>query len=101
MKAKGDKLLIMTNRHVAASDAGDPEEPKSELSVVFRSGTPQEQEGPATSFAYDSKKVGDLAVLEVRGVRQPRRRSRRTRRRWSRSSSRRCPPMRRDSHGAG
>ncbi len=49
IKATGDTVLVMTNRHVAVPDAGElPENGKFEISVVFRSGTPQQQELPAT-----------------------------------------------------
>ena len=72
MKVTGDTILIMTNRHVAAPEAAElPSGAKPELSVVFRSGTPQEQEVPAKLLAYDERDVRDLAVLEVKGVRQP------------------------------
>ncbi len=72
MKVTGDTILIMTNRHVAAPDASEmPNGAKPELSCVFRSGTPQEQEVPARLLAYDEREVRDLAVLEVKGARQP------------------------------
>ncbi len=72
IKATGDTVLVMTNRHVAVPDAGElPENAKFEISVVFRSGTPQQQELPATLLAHDDREVRDLAVLEVHGVRQP------------------------------
>ena len=72
MRASGDTLLVMTNRHVVATDPGDlPEGTKAELSVVLRSGTAQAQEVLARLLAADERSVRDLAVLEVRGVRQP------------------------------
>jgi S1-C subfamily serine protease len=72
IKATGDTVLVMTNRHVAAPEAGElPDGAKVELSVVFRSGTAQQQELPALVLAYDERKICDLAVLEVKGVRMP------------------------------
>src|SRR5262245_39059599 len=62
----------MTNRHVAVPDVDElPEGVKPEISVVFRSGTPQQQELPATLLAYDDHDVRDLAVREVKGVQAP------------------------------
>jgi S1-C subfamily serine protease len=73
MKVMGrDTVLIMTNRHVAVPDPGElPEGAKVELSVVFRSGTRQEQQRPATVIAHDRSEIRDLAVLEVTGVTDP------------------------------
>src|SRR4051794_2466347 len=72
IRTTGDTLLIMTNRHVVVPDEGDlPAGAKHELWVVFRSGTPQQQELPATLLAYDDREVRDLAVLEVKGVQAP------------------------------
>ena len=72
MKVTGDTILVMTNRHVASPATGElPEGQKVELSVVLRSGTPQQQELPARLLAYDERDVRDLAVLEVRGVKSP------------------------------
>ncbi len=72
IKATGDTVLVMTNRHVAVPEAGEvPEGAKFEISVVFRSGSPQQQELPATLLAHDDREVRDLAVLEVHGVKLP------------------------------
>jgi S1-C subfamily serine protease len=72
IRATGDTVLVMTNRHVAVPDEGElPEGAKPEIGVVFRSGTPQQQELPATLLAHDDRDVRDLAVLEVKGVRMP------------------------------
>lgn len=72
MRVTGDTVLIMTNRHVAAPSEDElPEKATIELKVVFRSGTPQEQELPARLLASDDREVRDLAVLEVKGVRAP------------------------------
>ncbi len=72
IKSTGDTVLVMTNRHVVVPEAGEvPEGTKVQLSVVFRSGTPQQQELPAQILAHDDREVRDLAVIEVRGVRQP------------------------------
>jgi len=72
IKTTGDSVLVMTNRHVAAPEASElPDGAKVELTVVFRSGTPQQQELPAVVLAYDEREVRDLAVIEVRNVRMP------------------------------
>ncbi len=72
LETVGDVTHIITNRHVAVPDPSEiPEGTKVELSVVFRSGTPQQQEVPATLVAYDRREVFDLAMLEVKGVRSP------------------------------
>jgi S1-C subfamily serine protease len=75
IRAAGDSVLIMTNRHVVVLDEDDlPSSAKGaarELWVVFRSGTPQQLELPATLLAYDDREVRDLAVLEVKGVKSP------------------------------
>ncbi len=72
IKTTGDTVLIMTNRHVVVPEEGDlPQGAKHELLVVFRSGTPQQQELPAQLLAYDEREIRDLAVLEVRGVQNP------------------------------
>ena len=72
IKTTGDTVLIMTNRHVVVPEEGDlPQGAKHELWVVFRSGTPQQQELPAQLLAYDEREIRDLAVLEVRGVQNP------------------------------
>lgn len=72
MTVAGDTVLIMTNRHVASPAADElPPGAKVSLSVVFRSGTPQQQELPARLVAYDEREVRDLAVIEVKGVRSP------------------------------
>ena len=69
IKATGDTVLVMTNRHVVVPEEGEvPEGAKFQISVVFRSGTPQQQELPAQILAHDDREVRDLAVLEVRGV---------------------------------
>jgi S1-C subfamily serine protease/regulation of enolase protein 1 (concanavalin A-like superfamily) len=71
-RVTGDSVLIVTNRHVAAPDFGDlPQGTKVELSVVFRSGTTQEQERPAQLLAFDEDEIRDLAVLEVKQVQNP------------------------------
>ena len=71
-RVAGDSLLVMTNRHVAVPDEGDlPDGVKPELSVVLRSGTAQEQEIPARLVAFDERPAHDLALLEIKGVRQP------------------------------
>ncbi len=70
--AKGDSVTVMTNRHVAVHDDDElPANAKPEIFVVFRSGTPQEQEVPAKLLTFDRRKVTDLAMLEVKGVKQP------------------------------
>ena len=62
----------MTNRHVAVHDDDElPANAKPEIFVVFRSGTPQEQEVLAKLLTFDHRKVLDLAMLEVKGVKQP------------------------------
>jgi len=72
IKTTGDTVLLMTNRHVVVPEEGElPEGAKFEISVVFRSGTPQQQELPAQLLAHDDREVRDLAVLEVRGVKLP------------------------------
>ncbi len=72
IKATGDTVLVMTNRHVVVPEEGElPDGAKYEISVVFRSGTPQQQELPAQLLAHDDREVRDLAVLEVRGVKLP------------------------------
>ena len=72
IRVTGDSLLVMTNRHVAVPDEGDlPAGVKPELSVVLRSGTAQEQEVPARLVTFDERPAHDLALLEVKGVRQP------------------------------
>lgn len=72
IRVTGDTVLIVTNRHVAAPDASDlPPGAKVEMSVVFRSGTPQEQERPARLLAFDEDEIRDLAVLEVKQVQNP------------------------------
>ncbi len=69
IKGIADTVLIMTNRHVAVPDPAEmPKGAKIELSVVFRSGTPQEQELPARLVAFDDREDRDLAMLEVKGV---------------------------------
>jgi S1-C subfamily serine protease len=72
IKATGDTVLVMTNRHVVVPEEGElPEGAKFQISVVFRSGTPQQQELSAQILAHDEREVRDLAVLEVRGVKLP------------------------------
>jgi S1-C subfamily serine protease len=72
IKATDGTVLVMTNRHVAAHDDDDDDEKpgavKPEISVVFRSGRPGEQELPAKLLTFDHRKVLDLAMLEVKGV---------------------------------
>ena len=70
VKVLSDKLLVMTNRHVAVDD-DEPAGAKREIFVVFRSQTPQEQELPAKLLTFDHRYAPDLAMLEVKGVRQP------------------------------
>jgi hypothetical protein len=61
MKTTGDTVLIMTNRHVVVPEEGDlPQGAKHELWVVFRSGTPQQQELPAQLLAYDEREIRDI-----------------------------------------
>jgi len=72
IKVTGDTVLVMTNRHVVAGE--DEERPggaKPEIFVVFRSGAAQEQEAPARLVTFDHRPLLDLAILEVKGVRQP------------------------------
>jgi S1-C subfamily serine protease len=68
--------LVMTNRHVAVHGDDDDDEPgnskvKPEISVVFRSGTATEQEIQAKLLTFDHRPVPDLAILEIKGLRQP------------------------------
>jgi S1-C subfamily serine protease len=74
IKVTGDTVLVMTNKHVVAGE-DDDERPagaaKPDIFVVFRSGTPQEQEVPAKLLTFDHRDLLDLALLEVKGVRQP------------------------------
>src|SRR5262245_44363561 len=67
IKATSDTVLIRSNRHVVAPDEL-PDGAKPEISVVFRSGTPDEQELPARVLAFDYREVRDLAVIEVQKV---------------------------------
>jgi S1-C subfamily serine protease len=68
----GGTVTVMTNRHVAVHDEDERHaNAKPEIFVVFRSGTPEEQEVPAKLLTYDRREVTDLAMLEVKGVRQP------------------------------
>lgn len=72
VKTTGDTALVMTNRHVAMPDEAEvPKGAKTEVSVVFHSGTPRQQEVPAQVLAYGEREIRDLAVLEVKGVRTP------------------------------
>lgn len=72
VKSTADSVLVLTNHHVAVPDADElPKGSKLELSVVLRSGTPQEQELPATVVGALMTDVEDLALVEVKGVRQP------------------------------
>jgi S1-C subfamily serine protease len=66
-----DSVLVMTNRHVAVPDEDElPQGAKIELAAIFRSGTSQEEELPAILRGYGFGEVSDLAVLEVKGLRQ-------------------------------
>ncbi len=86
IRSQGDTVLIVTNHHVIEKlkpeeqvpmrRFGPPRGPRfggasgpPQLTVVFRSGTPQQQERPAVVVADDSKV--DLALLRVMGVREP------------------------------
>jgi S1-C subfamily serine protease len=70
-KVLNGSVLVMTNRHVAVPDLDElPENAKVELSAVFRSGTPQEQELPGVLKGYGFGEISDLAVLEVKGLTQ-------------------------------
>jgi S1-C subfamily serine protease len=72
IESKGDTVLVMTNRHVAAHGEGElPPGVKAELTMVFRSGTQQQQELPGRLVTFDHRGVLDLALVEVKGVRQP------------------------------
>ncbi len=72
IRAAGDTVLVMTNRHVAAPDPSElPGGAQVAVSVVFRSGTGRQQELPAKVLAFDEREVRDLAVLEVKGVTAP------------------------------
>lgn len=74
IKQLGDTTLILTNRHVAVADEDDEQrthKAKREIFVVFRSQTAQEQEVPAKLLTFDHRSAPDLAMLEVKGVRNP------------------------------
>ena len=66
IRTTGDTLLVMTNRHVVVPDEGElPQGAKHELWVVFRSGTPQQQELPAQLLAHDEREVRDPKIREA------------------------------------
>ena len=73
MNVTGDTMLIMTNRHVAVPDleAYFEKNIKPEITVVFRSGMPNEQSVPAKLIGFDAREYHDLAVIEVKGFRSP------------------------------
>ncbi len=78
-RAQGDAVYVVTNHHVVTPPdvriigPGRPFRgfvaPFSEFTVVFRSGTPQEQSLKAVLVGDD--KDADLAVLKVTGVNDP------------------------------
>jgi S1-C subfamily serine protease len=80
-EARGDTVLLVTNRHVAVPDVSEipakflPEGKKPSLEVVFRSGLgpQQEQTLPAEILAADlsDDRNTDLAFLIVKGVKRP------------------------------
>jgi S1-C subfamily serine protease len=83
MRARGDTAFVVTNHHVVSLPADDPPPARppfgrrgpqpplrpavTTLTVVFRSGTPEEQSLPAAVVA--DNEPDDLAVLKVTGVR--------------------------------
>ncbi len=70
-RVQGDTALVLTNHHVVTPELDEmPRGAKFELSVVFRSGTPGEQEVPAVLLGSIYNKTTDLAILEVKGVKQ-------------------------------
>jgi S1-C subfamily serine protease/regulation of enolase protein 1 (concanavalin A-like superfamily) len=83
IKVNGDTVLVATNQHVANPHVGhddddedpfeDPPKEKPVLNVVFRSGSgaASEQTLPATVLAGERKGNRDLAILAVKGVRNP------------------------------
>jgi S1-C subfamily serine protease len=72
IRVDGDTALVLTNHHVAVPDASEsPRGGNFEVSVVFRSGSPTEQELPATLLGSIFNETTDLALLEVKGVKQP------------------------------
>ena len=69
MSSSGNSALIMTNRHVVVPEDDEiPQGVQPTITVVFRSGTPQQQEVAATLLDFDPREIRDLAILEVRGV---------------------------------
>ncbi len=71
----GNRVIVATNRHVVYPhvdvDRGESiaGAPKAQLGVVFRSGTPDQEERRATLLYADPSPDRDLAILEVNGVR--------------------------------
>lgn len=78
IRVDGDKALIATNDHVVSHESENGEGPKAEandkgkpnVTVVFRSGSggDREQSAPATIIATDHDGNRDLAILEVKGI---------------------------------
>lgn len=78
IRVDGDKALIATNAHVVSHESEGGEGPeaeakdrgKPELTVVFRSGSggDREQSASATIIATDHDGNRDLAILEVKGI---------------------------------
>ncbi|WP_246522955.1 S1C family serine protease [Gemmata palustris] len=67
--ADKDRVLVVTNHHVAVKRPPGARAKPPEVSVVFGSGTAAEREYPATVVAADEER--DLAVLRVTGVKDP------------------------------
>ncbi len=72
IRVEGTNGLIATNHHVIGlgkeDDEPDPQAPSAEVTVVFRSGTPQQRAVPARIIATDRVGNRDLAILRVEGV---------------------------------
>ncbi|MEJ7638454.1 MAG: trypsin-like peptidase domain-containing protein [Singulisphaera sp.] len=80
IRVDGDKALIATNDHVVSHESEGGEGPEAEakekdkgrpnVTVVFRSGSGgnREQSAPATIIATDHDGNRDLAILEVKGI---------------------------------
>jgi S1-C subfamily serine protease/regulation of enolase protein 1 (concanavalin A-like superfamily) len=81
IQSEGNKVLIATNDHVVnphleglpRNDDSTRPQPQPRIVAVFRSGAASgvEQSIPAQIVAADGEDNRDLAILEVRGVKQP------------------------------
>lgn len=80
IQVSGDTVLVASNHHVVAAGADDDDDDdpgeavkKGMVTVYFRSGRGAgvEQSAPGTVIAWDREGNRDLAIIQVKGVKNP------------------------------